>query len=78
MQFRSKILYRFTCNRCNSIYIGKTKQHFLARAFEHLGVYLRTGKKYTYNPKDNNNSTILDHLHQAEECNRELNDFEIN
>ena len=38
---------------------------------------LRTGKKYTYNPKNNNNSTILDHLYQAEECNGELNDFEI-
>ena len=75
MRFRSKILYRFTCNGCNSIYKGKTKRHFLVRAFEHLGVSLRTGKKYTYNPK--NNTTILDHLQQAEECNGELNDFEI-
>ena len=57
--------------------MGKTKRHFLVRAFEHLGVSLRTGKKYTYNPKNNNNSTILDHLHQAEECNGELNDFEM-
>ena len=71
MRFRSKILYRFTCNGCNSIYIGKTKRYFLIRAFEHLGASLRTGKKYTYNPK-NNNSTLLDHLHQAEECNGEL------
>ena len=38
---------------------------------------LRTGKKYTHNAKNNNNSTILDHLHQAEECNGELNDFVI-
>ena len=71
------LFLRFTCNGCNSIYIGKTKRHFLVRAFEHLGVSLRTGKKSTYNPKNNNNSTILDHLHQAKECNGELNDFEI-
>ena len=29
------------------------------------------------NPNNNNNSTILQHLHQSEECNGELNDFEI-
>ena len=54
-----------------------TKQHFLVRAFEHLAVYLRTGKKYMYNPNNNNNSTTLQHLHQSEECNGELNDFQI-
>ena len=77
MRIRSNILYRFTCNGCNSIYLGKTKRKFLVRAFEHLGVSLRTGKKYTYSPNNNNNLTILQHLHRSEECNGELNDFEI-
>ena len=77
MRLRSKILYRFTCNGCNSIYIGKTKRHFVVRANEHLGLSLRTGKKYTYNPNNGNNSIILDHLHQSEECNGNLDNFEI-
>ena len=75
MRFHSNILYRFTYNGCNSIYLEKTKRDFLVRAFEHLGVSLLTGKKYAYTPNNNNNnnSTILQHLHQSEE----LNDFEI-
>ena len=77
MRLRSKILYRFTCNGCNSIYLGKTKRHFLVRAYEHLGLSLLTDKKYTYNPNNNNNSGILDHLHQKDECNGTLDNFEI-
>ena len=76
-RLRSKILYRFTCNGCNSIYLGKTKRHFLVRAYEHLGISLRTGKQFTYNPNNNNNSGILEHLHQSDECNGNLESFEI-
>ena len=74
MHLRSKILYRFTCNGCNSIYYGKTRRHFVVRAYEHLGFSLATGKEYTYNP--NNNNAILNHLRQSE-YNRDINDFEI-
>ena len=77
MRLRSKILYRFTCNGCNSIYLGKTKRHFLVRAYEHLGISLRTGNQFTYNPNNNNNSGILEHLHQRDECNGNLECFEI-
>ena len=77
MRLRSKILYRYTCNRCNSIYLGKTKRHFLVRAYEHLGLSIRTGKQFTYNPNNDNNSTILDHLHQSKECNGDVDNFEI-
>ena len=77
MRFRSKILYRYTCNRCNSIYIGKTKRHFLVRAYEHLGLSLRTGKKFTYNPNFNNNTAVLDHLNQSGECSGDLSNFDI-
>ena len=77
MRLRSKILYRFTCNECNSIYLGKTKRHFLVRAYEHLGTSLLTGNQYTYNPNNNNNSGILDHLHETYECNGTLDNFEI-
>ena len=77
MRLRSKILYRYTCNRCNSIYIGKSKRHFLVRTYEHLGLSLRTGKKYTYNPNNTNNSAILDHINQSINCNGSLDNFEI-
>ena len=77
MRLCSKLLYRYACNRCNSIYIGKSKRHFLVRALEHLSLSLRTGKKYTQNPKNINNSTILDHLNQLNDCNGDLDNFEI-
>ena len=77
MRLRSKILYNFTCNGCNSIYLGKTIRHFLVRAYEHLGVSLLTDNQYTYNPNNNNNSGILDHLHEKNGCNGTLDDFEI-
>ena len=77
MHIRSNILYRFTCNGCNSIYLGKTKRHFLVRTYEHLGLSLRTGKRYTYNNKNNNNTGILDHIHASDNCNGELANFEI-
>ena len=35
MRFRSKILYRFMCNGCNSIYLGKLKDIF---SFERLSI----------------------------------------
>ena len=77
VHMRSKILYRFTCNGCNSIYLGKTKRHFLVRAYEHLGLSIRTGKEFTYNPGNKNNSTILDHIHHSRNCHGDLNSFDI-
>ena len=29
----SMLLYKFTCNTCNRVYIGKTKRHYLVRQF---------------------------------------------
>ena len=77
MHLRSKLLYRFTCDGCNSIYIGKTKRHFLVRAYEHLGLSIRTGKKLTYNPKNKNNTAVLTHIHQSDSCCGNLDSFKI-
>ena len=77
MHLRSKILCRFTCNGCNSIYLGKTKWHFLVRAYKHLGIYVRTGNQYTYNPRNGNDTAILDHLHQSKNCHGKFDDFEV-
>ena len=56
---RSLVLYKFTCSSCNSAYVGKTKRHFLVRTFEHLGNSLATGNKFTYNPKNINNTAVI-------------------
>ena len=73
---RSHILYRYTCDGCNAIYIGKTRRHYLVRAFEHLGISLRTHKKYTYNPKNGNNTAILNHIN-SKECVGKHDNFKI-
>ena len=77
VHLRSNILYRFTCDGCNSIYIGKSKRHFLVRAFEHLGKSIRTGKELTYNPSYTNNTAVLNHLNQRNGCGGTLDSFDI-
>ena len=73
---RSHILYRYTCDGCNTIYIGKTRRHYLVRAFEHLGISLATGKKYTYNPNNGNNTAILNHINRKK-CVGKQENFKI-
>ena len=76
---RSLLLYRYTCNRCNSVYVGKTKRHYLVRVFEHLGISLKTGKKFTFNANNKNNSAVLTHIN-ATNCkhgNSSIKDFSI-
>ena len=77
MHLRSKILYRFTCDGCNSIYIGKSKRHFLVRACEHLSFSFRTGKSLTYNRKCSNNTAVLDHIKQSDPCTGTMDSFQI-
>ena len=79
LNIRSNLIYRYTCNRCNSVYLGKTKRHYLVRAFEHLGVSLRTGKTFTFNQNNVNNSTVLTHINTQCKHNHSpsVNDFSI-
>ena len=39
----SCIVYKYTCNSCNAVYIGKTKQTYKCRIYQHLGLSPRTG-----------------------------------
>ena len=59
--FNSVLLYQFTCNICNSVYIGKTKRHYLVRQFEHLGLSVFTNKALRYSDKDA--TAIRKHCH---------------
>ena len=74
---RSLVLYKFTYSSCNSAYIGKTKRHFLVRMFEHLGISLRTGANYTYNPKNSNNTAVWNHINNCDKCNANLDNCRV-
>ena len=51
---RARVIYQFTCARCNSRYVGQTKRHFTTRVQEHLG-------------KDKN-SHVWKHLQSSPQC----------
>ena len=71
---QSLVVYKFTCSTCNCTYVGKTKRHFLVRAYEHLLLSYKTGKKYTF--RENTASTVAKHL---QHCNHtaSIEDFQI-
>ena len=73
---RSHLLYRFTCDDCKAIYIGKTRRHYGVRVNEHLGISLLTGKTYTFNPNNKNNTAILNHINHTS-CNGKHENFRI-
>ena len=77
LNVRSHILYRYTCDGCNSIYLGKTRRHYMVRIFEHLGISLATGKKFTFNPLNKNNSAILSHINCKTKCIGKEENFKI-
>ena len=60
----SKVLYKFKCNTCNSVYIGKTKRHLLVRQYEQLGLSVFMEKALKYTEKDA--TAIRKHCHQNE------------
>ena len=68
LSVRSHILYRYTCDVCKGIYIGKTRRHYGVRILEHLGTSLTTGKKFTFNPNNPSNSGILKHINCNKKC----------
>ena len=76
LNVRSHLLYRYTCSGCNAIYIGKTKRHYLVRVFEHLGISMRTHKKFTYNANYKNNSAVLNHVN-CQKCVGKEENFKI-
>ena len=48
----SKVLYKYKCDICNNVYIGKTKRHLIVRQYEHLGKLIATDKPLRYSDKD--------------------------
>ena len=54
----SKVVYKYTCGRCNSFYYGETDRHLRVRAGEHIGLSSLTFKKC----KPSKENAIPDHL----------------
>ena len=54
----SKVVYKYTCGRCNSSYYGETDSHLRVRAGEHIGLSPLTFKKC----KPSKESAVRDHL----------------
>ena len=65
---RSLIFYKFTRSSC--------KRHFLVRMFENLGISLTTEKNYTFNPKNNKNTAVFNHINCIN-CDATLDNFRI-
>jgi hypothetical protein len=78
----SSIIYKYTCDACNSIYIGKTIRNLSIRIYEHKGISFRT-KTLLQNPMNSNirshsfrcdhlikndNFKILDYTHEKDLC----------
>ena len=76
LSVRSHVLYRYTCDCCKAIYIGKTRRHYGVRVLEHLGISLATGVNYTFNPNNNNNTAILNHINHTS-CRGKEENFRI-
>ena len=61
------LLYKFTGYTHNSVYIGKTKKHYLVRQSEHLGLSVFTDKTLRYSDKDP--TAIRKHCHHQNHVN---------
>ena len=59
------VVYRYTCDCCKVIYIGKTRRHYGVHVFEHWGSSLLRVFNYTFNPNNNNNTAILNHINHT-------------
>ena len=70
----SKVLYRYTCDTCNSVYIGKTKRHLLVHQYEHLGTSIFIDKALKYTEKDA--TAIRKQCYQHQHNNR-LDNFQV-
>ena len=59
----SKVLYKYKCDICNNVYIGKTKRHLIVRQYEQ-GKSIATDKPLRYSDKDA--TVIRKHCHRLD------------
>ena len=61
LALRSRVVYKFKCQCCESLYIGETIRHLHARVSEHMGVSAYTGKPISFTTL----SAVLTHHKQT-------------
>ena len=66
---QSSVIYKYTCNRCNAVYIGKTSRHLSTRIAEYMGISFRTGLTLTSPPF----SQIRNHVSEEQETHHNYN-----
>ena len=64
---QSNVIYSYRCQRCTSLYVGKTSRQLHIRSCEHRGISFRTGKYLGHPPF----SAIRNH------CNETNHDFDV-
>ena len=69
---RSHVVYSFSCQCCNALYVGQTAHHSHTRVSDHLGISALTWKKRV-NPSP---SSILSYLCKTNHS-ASMNDFQI-
>ena len=69
-----EVLYKYTYDTCNSVYIGKTKRNLLVRQYEDLGTSIFTDKALIYTEKDA--TTIRKHCYKHQHNSR-LDNFQV-
>ena len=68
----SRVVYEYTCGRCNSSYYDETERHLKVRSGEHIRIFTLTFKK----TKPSKESSIRDHLLECDN-NSSFDDFTI-
>ena len=68
----SGMIYKFTCNKCKSVYIGESIRHTKRRFAEHMGISALTGKPV----RGQIRTAVKDHLIQCR-AKAVYEDFEI-
>ena len=72
---KSLLLYEYKSGICNDAnYVGKTKRHFIARGYEHLGVSVSTNNKLKFNK--NSATAVRAHIHDLDHASS-LEDIKI-
>ena len=44
---------------------------------DHLGISLATGRNYAFNPRNANNTAVLNHINNNNNCNADFDNFRV-
>lgn len=71
--YDSHIVYQFKCPSCNAGYVGETRQQYIVRCSQHLGISEFTGAPTTAGEPTH----VTKHLREKPQCKCDLKSFKI-